>query len=113
MIKLTSILVVVLLAIGFAQEKVSTELTLKFENQLLREQLAETQKALAQCSADRATVQAKFDGFALSVQKEDLDVKHAALEEELKKALGAKEGDTIDWTSSPPKLVKKSPPPKS
>lgn len=80
----------------------STELSLRAQVQQLTEQLHNVEIGLAQCKAS-------LDGANLTVQASELGSRHAQLDEEIKKALGGKPEDTVDWTTSPPSLKKKQP----
>lgn len=85
----------------------SSELMLRVQVQQLIEQLHNIEIGLAQCNASKSEIQARLDSALLNVQASDLNSKHAKLDDEIKKALGGKPDDTVDWTTSPPSLVKK------
>lgn len=93
-----------------AMPKLSAELQLKIEVQQLKEQLHQFEIQSAQCSAQLADAQAKLAGSFLTTQQGELQAKRAALDAEVKKALGAKEGDEIDWSTSPPSIKTKPKP---
>lgn len=84
----------------------TTELALRVQVQQLTEQLHNAEVGFAQCNARASDLQAKLDSSVLTTQAADLNEKHAKLDAEIKKALGAKSDDTVDWTTSPPTLKK-------
>lgn len=91
------------------EPKFSSDLAQRVQIQKLLEEVQQLRIQVASCRANLADVQAKFDSSFLSNQNQDLKSKHEQLEAEIRKSLGGKEGDTIDWTTDPPTLVKKKP----
>jgi hypothetical protein len=63
----------------------------------------------AQLRAQLADAQAKIDGATLTEQRDQLLKERTALEKVLIKALGGNDGDSIDWTASPPALKPSGP----
>lgn len=103
--------VIALGLVAQAQDKskdLPEELKLRVQVQQQAEQIHQLEIASAQCSAQLADAQAKLASSFLTAQQGDLKAKREAIEKDLLKALGAKEGDTIDWTTTPPSLKKKS-----
>ncbi len=86
---------------------VPSELQLRVQVQQLTEQLHASEVQFAQCRAQAADTQARLDSLQLTSQAADVKARHEALDIELRKALGAQDGDTVDYSTSPPSLKKK------
>jgi hypothetical protein len=91
--------------VALAQEKPLSEMqVLKAQVLVLKGQLLQVQTAEAQCRASLADTTARLDSLALTAAAQALQPERAALEAEIREALGAKAGDTVDWSTVPPTL---------
>jgi hypothetical protein len=77
---------------------------LQAQVQVLKEQLFQAQADDAQCHANLADVTARLQNVTLNAQGAALQESRRALEAEIRKALGGKDGDEVDWATSPPSL---------
>jgi hypothetical protein len=82
----------------------TTDQRQRAELQQVRDQLLAARIDGARCRAQQADVTAQLDGVRLTAEQIALKASRAALESELLLALGAKPGDVVDWTTTPPTL---------
>lgn len=99
--------VLAILSVPVLAQTLTPETQHQAEVQQLKEQLFQANVTIAQLKFTLAQTQAQLDNVTLSAAATDLKQKHSDLEWEMKFQLGGQEdGDSIDWTKTPPVLVK-------
>lgn len=94
---------------GLAQEQTLPEtLALKARIYQLEQELFQTQEVFARCEAGRANIKTQLDSVLLTSEAQRLASQRSELERALLEAFGGADGDSVDWSTSPPSLKRKA-----